>query len=64
VGRTLRSFEHFHPYRLSPAEEQLRRDFTGDESELRVLRRYLELADDALELERHPRPYLISRDEK
>jgi hypothetical protein len=64
VGRPLRTFEKFHPQRLSAAEEQLKRDFTGDESELNVLKRYLELADEALTLERYPRPYLLSRYDK
>ncbi len=64
MRRLLRTFELPREVKRSPAEEQLHFDFTGEEDEMHVLKHYLDLAERALASERHPRPYLLSRDGK
>jgi len=64
MRRLLRSFELPREAKRSPAEEQLHYDFTGDEDEMHLLQHYLDLAEKALAPQRHPRPYLLSRDEE
>jgi hypothetical protein len=64
MRRLLRTLELPLEHRRTPAEEQLHFDFTGDEDEMHLLQYYLDLAEKALTPQRHPRPYLISRNEE